>query len=116
MFTFIQTDKLCTSTHVGTDFKDVFPLQIESSAKQPIRTSPSSQGDAWHRAMLRDWDSMDGREQSRLKSRLGGILLDEYAAQKKSTGSDKVGFRVQGLSLKGCNLLRSFSGKQRFYL
>ena len=82
-------------------------MQIESSIKQPIRTSPSSTGDHWHRAMLRDWDSLDGREQGRLKSRLGGILLDEYAAQRKSKGSDKVRFRIQGgVALKGFGLLK----------
>ena len=37
--------------------------------------------------MLRDFESLDGREQSRLKARLSGILLDEYAAQKKSSGA-----------------------------
>ena len=44
--------------------------------------------------MLRDWDSLDGREQGRLKSWLGGILLDEYSAQRKSKGNDKVRFGV----------------------
>ena len=44
--------------------------------------------------MLRDdWDSLDGRERGRLKARLGGALLDEYAAQKKAK-ADKVRFRM----------------------
>ena len=40
--------------------------------------------------MLRGFDSLGGREQRRLKARLGGILLDEYAAQKKSSGNAQV--------------------------
>ena len=86
-------------------FKSAFSIAncIDIFTNQQTRTtSPSSDearhDDPWHRSMLRDWDSLDGREQSRLKSRLGGILLDEYAAQKKSKGSEKVRFRTLRLS------------------
>ena len=38
--------------------------------------------------MLQNLDSPDAKERVRLQSRLSGILLDEYAAQKKSNAGE----------------------------
>ena len=41
--------------------------------------------------MLQNLDSLDEKERCRLQSRLRGILLDEYAAQKKANAGGEGG-------------------------
>ena len=50
--------------------------------------------------MLQNLDSPDAKERVRLQSRLSGILLDEYAAQKKSNAGEGGG-AIR--SKKSCN-------------